>query len=283
MKQLVFDIGGTYIKYAYFVDDKVKMGSFPVINEEGVEDVPGALVNFLKNYEVDEIGVSMPGPSDLKTGTSLMTFKLPSLYQKSLKQLFNSIFPRAKVLFIHDAVAFALGALAETPYLRDKKLVVVMLGTGLGYAYIDHGRILVDKNEITTPDLGRSMYLDTNKHVEDFASASALIRLAHEAGYDFKYVKEMAEAAKEDMKVRDLFFQVGKSLGEVMNEHQKRYPFSCLMIGGGVSNAWSLLQPGFEAASSIPYLTIHDSTMCPINGVRVALALGKSDIYLKHQ
>lgn len=279
MKQLILDIGGTYIKYAYFVDEKVSVGSFPVTDANGNEDVPNALRNFLKNYQVDEIGISMPGPFDFTNGISYMDFKLPSIYKKNIKVIFTDIFPNAKILFIHDAVAFALGALEENPALKEKAISVIMLGTGLGYGFVDHGRVLVDKEKVTSPDLGRSPYLD-NKLVEDYVSATALIRLAKEAGYNFKYVKDMAVAAKDDQKLQSIFYTVGKSLADVMNKQQKMYPFTYLMIGGGVSNVWHLLKKGYEENSQIPYQIISDSTRCPINGVRHALKLNDEKLYL---
>ncbi|MCQ2786932.1 MAG: ROK family protein [Bacilli bacterium] len=283
MKQLILDVGGTYIKYAYFVDEKVTVGSFPVTDSNGKEDFTNALRNFLKNYQVDEIGISMPGPFDFTNGISYMDFKLPSIYKKNIKTIFTDIFPNTKILFMHDAVAFALGALEEKTELKDINAMVIMLGTGLGYGYLDHGHVLVDKSKTTTPDLGRSPYLEVGKHVEDFVSATALVRLANEAGYNFKYVKDMANAAKTDKKLQDIFHQVGMTLGKVMNEQGKKFPYSFLMIGGGVSNVWHLLKSGFEETNKVSYQIISDSTMCPINGVRHALKLNNEDLYLKYQ
>lgn len=282
MKQLILDIGGTYIKYAYFVDEKVTVGSFPVTDSNGKEDVPNALRNFLKNYQVDEVGISMPGPFDFANGISYMDFKLPSIYKKNIKTIFTDIFPKAKILFIHDAVAFALGALEENPKLKEQNAMVIMLGTGLGYGYLDHGHVLVDNTKTTFPDLGRAPYSKPGKYVEDFVSATALVRFAKDAGYNFKYVKDMANAAKDDKKLQDIFHQVGMILGKVMNEQGKKYPYSYLMIGGGVSNVWHLLKSGFEETNKIPYQIISDSTMCPINGVRHALKLNNEDLYLKY-
>lgn len=283
MKQLILDVGGTYIKYAYFVDEKVTVGSFPVVDENDKEDVPNALKNFLKNYQVDEVGISMPGPFDFANGISYMDFKLPSIYKKNIKTIFTDIFPNAKILFIHDAVAFALGTLEEKPELKDINAMVVMLGTGLGYGYLNHGHVLVDNTKTTIPDLGREPYLKPGKYVEDYVSATALVNLAKEAGYNFKYVKDMAIAAKTDKKLQDIFHQVGMTLGKVITEQGKKHPYSFLMIGGGVSNVWNLLKSGFEEVNKIPYQIISDSTMCPINGVRHALKLNNEDLYLKYQ
>ena len=281
MKQLILDVGGTYIKYAYFVDEKVTVGSFPVVDNNGHEDVPNALKKFLKNYQVDEIGVSMPGPFDFASGISYMDFKLPSIYKKNLKKIFTDIFPNAKILFIHDAVAFALGALEENPKLKKENAMVIMLGTGLGYGYLDHGRVLVNESKTTTPDLGRTPYWQPGKYVENFASATALLRFAKQIGYDFKYVKDMAEAAKTDKRLQDIFHEVGIILGKVMSEQQKKYRYSYLMIGGGVSKSWPLFKDGFELTNKVAYQIIKDSTMCPINGVRLALKLNNEKQYLK--
>lgn len=280
MKQLIFDIGGTYIKYAYFVDNKVDVGSFPVVDKNGQEDIPTALKKFLKNYQVDEVGVSMPGPFDFKNGISLMDFKLPSIYQVNVMNIFKEAFPRAKILFIHDAVAFILGALADNPSLKDKVVAGIMLGTGTGYALMNKGRVRVATDEVTTPHLGFKPYLDTGKKIEHFVSATGLIRLANEAGYHYKYVKEMAEDAKNNQKLKDIFIKVGAILGDVVNQQQKVDHFNFLVIGGGVSNVFSLLKPGYDSVCQVPYQIITDSTMGPVNGVRLALKLGKENIYL---
>ncbi|MCQ2792478.1 MAG: ROK family protein [Bacilli bacterium] len=281
MKQLIFDIGGTYIKYAYFVNNEVKFDSFPVINQDGKEDVPYALKNFLKNYQVDEIGVSMPGPFDFKNGISLMDFKLKSLYQVNVMSIFKEACPQAKIVFIHDAVAFILGTLNEDPKLKTMRVAGVMLGTGTGFACMDNGRVMVSENEITIPHLGRQIYDNTNRKIDEFISATGLIRLANELGYHFKYVKEMAEAAKIDKRLQETFLEVGQILGKVMNQQQVNLHFTYLLIGGGVSNVWHLLKPAFERVCHIPYRVVNNLAMCPINGVRLALRLGKDNIYLK--
>ena len=90
-------------------------------------------------------------------------------------------------------------------------------------------------------------------------------------------------ASKKDKKLQDIFHEVGIILGKVMSEQQKKYPYSYLMIGGGVSNAWYLFKDGFELTNKTPYQIISNSTMCPINGVRRALKLNNEDLYLKYQ
>ena len=281
MKQLIFDIGGTYIKYAYFTDNDMKIGSFPVVDQNGKEDIPAALRNFLKNYQtVDEIGVSAPGPFDFKNGISLIDFKLTSMYKVNVMNIFKEAFPKARILFIHDAVAFILGALVDDPSLKNDVVAGIMMGTGTGYALMDKGKVRVAGDEATIPHLGFVPYFDTGAKIEDFVSATGIINLARKEGYQYRYVKDMAKDAEYDPKLRDIFVKVGTMLGNVTNQQQKIDHFNLLVIGGGVSNVFSFLKPGYDSVCKVPYRIITDSTKSPINGVRLALKLGKENIYL---
>lgn len=276
-KQLIFDIGGTYIKYAYVTDAHIDYGSFPVIDSAGKEDVPTALANFIAQYQVDEIGISVPGPFDLDNGISLIDFKLLSLYRVNLRELIKKHLPNAKVMFVHDAVAFTLGAVSQDSKLLKEKVACAMLGTGLGYAYCEYGRIWVNKAKIAMPEL--SFQKHRNERIDDITSATGLINKAKQAGYHFRYVKDMAKAAETDEKLKAIFYEVGQFFGEVMNNEQKVDGFTRLIIGGGVSNVWYLLKKGFESVSKIDYQIITDSTACPIQGVRFALNQGQENIY----
>ena len=278
MNRLILDIGGTFIKYAYMDNRFRRVGNFPVIDANGKEDVPAAISKFIENYPIDEIGVSAPAPFDFTNGIGHLIHKLESLNDISLRELFLKRFPKAKITFIHDAVAFMLGAFVENPHLQKEKVACVMLGTGLGYAYSENGRIAVDKNEVTKPELGFQKYKDGI--IEDYVSATGLLNLAKKIGYHFNYVKDMADASKNNPKLLAIFNEVGKMLGEVLNAQQKKDPFSMVVIGGGVSKAWPLMKKGFESVSKIKYEIIKDSTECPINGVILAMKLGKDKIYL---
>lgn len=279
MNTLILDIGGTYIKYKYSDNRISKVGYFPVINDDGHEDVPNAIIKFIERFKIDEIGVSAPGPFDYESGTSHMTHKLLSLSNVSLKDIFLKRFPKAKVIFIHDAVAFMLGTSVEYSYLTNEKVACVMLGTGLGYAFMDHGRVWVNDEQVSMPELSFQKYKDGI--IEDYVSATAALKFARDKGYRFRNVKEMYEAAKHDPVIEKIFYDMGKTLGEVLNERQKIDGFSLVVVGGGVSHAWELLKKGFEEVSQIKCVVVGDSVTCPINGVRLALKLGKDKIYLK--
>ena len=199
-------------------------------------------------------------------------------YKDNLTKLFKDKFPKAKVIFIHDAVAFILGTIYENPKLKNKNISCVMLGTGLGYAYAKKGRVSVFKNETSKPEFGFQKYKDGM--IEDIVSATGLINLAKKNGYKYKYVVDMAKDAKKDKRLKEIFYYVGKTLGEVLNKQNKIDHFSTLVIGGGVSKSWPLLEPGFKKASKIKYIVIKDSTLTPIDGVLYALNKGKDKIYL---
>ena len=279
MATLLLDIGGTYVKYNYIDNRFNKVGAFPVKDINGVENIPEAIEKFIHNYELDQIGISAPAPFDYTNGIGHMEHKLLSLNNFSLRDFFLKRYPKAKIVFIHDAVAFMLGALEEFPQLKNKKAACVMLGTGLGYAFSDQGKIWVNDSETSMPELGFSKYKDGI--VEDYVSATALLNIAKKEGYNFRYVKEMSDAALKDSKIKDIFYRVGVTLGEVLNARSKIDLFNVVVIGGGVSRAWDLLKDGFKSVSSLKCLIVKSSLDCPIIGVKQALKLGKDNIYLK--
>ncbi|MCQ2794021.1 MAG: ROK family protein [Bacilli bacterium] len=280
MAKLLFDVGGTYVKYALYENQQFTTGQFSVVDALGKEDMPGALVEFIKKYpKLEAIGFSIPGPFDYYNGISQMQHKLLSLYQVDLKALLGKIHPEAKIVFVHDAVSFMLGVLSDHPEFNNDLVCCVTIGTGLGYTLADHGRVVVNKSQLPYTEIYNIKYRDSIN--EDYVSATALVKFAHNVGYpQIKNVAEMADLAhKGDQKIANIFTFVGMELAEMLNKKQQDDHFNRIIFGGGVSRAWDLLKSGFETMCHIPYTIVTDALLTPIKGVLKVVEEGTDKVY----
>ncbi len=266
MKILALDIGGTAVKYGLFEDNDIKFGQFPVKDSFGNENIPENICSFSKEHMPDIIAISAPGPFDFETGTSLMNHKLLSMYNISLKEELQKATPSAKVLFVHDSTAFAVGVLNENPELYKKDVAVVMLGTGLGYSFVKKGKVLLNEKQTPLHPLWNRPFNDGIS--EDYVSTRALISGAEIYGFRAGNVLDMAIAAqKGDKNLLSVFYDYGKNLGLCVMNAYETDKFSELVIGGQISLSWNLIKEGFESTCKIKYSTIKNPDKCAIYGL----------------
>ena len=279
MRILALDIGGTAVKYGLFGDEN-EFGEFLVKDCDGVERLPEKITRFASKYDVDCIGICVPGPFDFESGTGLMEHKLSSLYKVSLRKMLEKSVPDAKLFFIHDATAFILGGIYNNPELSGKNISGVMLGTGLGYVHSLDGKVLVNERRTPVKPLWNRPYKDGI--AENYVSATAIINKARARGYFFDGVKEIAqEARRGNQELAEIFSETGVQLGELIKAKQKEDGFEMLLIGGQVSRSWDLMRSGFDAVCSIPYDVVKDPSACPIWGIKYCVERGAEGIYKK--
>ena len=68
MKIIVFDIGGTDIKYGIYENGQLLNGSFPVRGGETDPSLPERIAGFVREHKPDKVAVCAPGPFDFKNG-----------------------------------------------------------------------------------------------------------------------------------------------------------------------------------------------------------------------
>ena len=274
MNILALDIGGTDVKYGFFCGEKEELGKFPV-SDTGMSE---KIIEFIGGFEAEHIGLCAPGPFDFKSGTALMIHKLKSLYGISLKALIEEKYPDAKTVFIHDSTAFALGAMNGNPKLKNEHFCAVMLGTGLGYTRAEYGRVCVNETETPQKSIWNNPFKDGI--AEEYVSATAIINRARSMGYDYNNVFDISTCAKSgDKDLCNLFYEVGRDLGEIISEKQKDEGFTRLVIGGGVSLSWELMNTGFESVCKIPHYAVENPQQCAVYGVKYCVLNGKENIY----
>jgi len=197
--------------------------------------------------DIQHIGIGFPGFIDPVTKCISESPNLPGLKEVHLSQDLLTQLP-ANILQIHlenDALAAAYGEYyavkADTP-----SLVYFGLGTGVGGGLVicgvpfsgfhgmamEVGHIIIEAN-------GRQCGCGNRGCVEQYASASAVESSYFEATSKQFSAHQIADCARDgDQAAKDIFITAGQSLAIAVAH--------TLMIGGGMSQAWDLMEEAFH-------------------------------------
>ena len=144
MNLLVFDFGGTSVKYALWAKDKLidTVASFPTPKtwEETKAQLLSIKVQFEKSYELAGAAFSFPGCIDHATGEILGYSTIKYIYhfpiQKELSELLE-----LPVAMENDANCAALAEIWSGVAKDHKNILFVVVGTGVGGAIVVDGKI----------------------------------------------------------------------------------------------------------------------------------------------
>ncbi|MDD3334949.1 MAG: ROK family protein [Eubacteriales bacterium] len=247
---LVLDIGGTFIKYALTDENgailPATVRQVPSDAEGGYEDFLNVLAGILRQaHELQPVvkaGVSIPGPFDFDQGVSLMQHKFTALYDQSLRPPFEQA--GVTVEFLHDSTAFMLGEAYDGVLNGANTAACVMLGTGLGFAYLRDGKVCV--NDKRTPALALWKTPWRDGIAEDYVSTRAIQGL-----YGEKIsVKSIADKARQgDQKALNAFQTTGRHLSEILNAILPKLGCERFAIGGQIAKSAEL----FELDVPVPW------------------------------
>lgn len=271
-KLLVLDVGGTAIKYG-LADEKGMLipNSVRQTPSHANEDA-AAFLDTVRRI-ISECGgrdgikaccVSIPGPFDFDNGVSLMRHKFTALYQKSLRPPFEEY--GIPVSFLHDSTAFMLGEYQDGSLQGAENACCVMLGTGLGFAWIKDGLVRVNERQIPCLSLWSSPYLDGI--AEDYVSTRALQRMYGES----ISIREMAEKARSgDEQALNAFRTEGGHLSALMEKVIGKLGCTRFALGGQISKSADL----FALSLPIPWSVTEYPEDAALRGVCRYAALGR--------
>ena len=231
-----------------------------------VKAVASPIREVLQLYpDISSIGIGFPGFIDPDNGKVLQSPNLPGLHRVDLAgDLAVSI--GKPVIVENDAVAAAYGEYRLLGQ-ASHSLVYIGLGTGVGGGLIHAGRpfsgqhgaamevghIIVEHSEAARP-----CGCGNRGCLEQYASATGVAlsyKLATGFGLD---ALKVAELAKEgDPHALAAFSLAGASLAQAVAHISKILDVGQVVIGGGLSNSWALMQESFNAklqADLIPAL-----------------------------
>ena len=227
-------------------------------------------------------GIGVPGIIDKRTGMLRESANLPGWHEYPVREEIERELG-APVILENDANAAALGEnwLGAAAGMDD--MLMITLGTGVGGGIvlrqqIWHGMtgMAGELGHITVDPNGPACGCGNNGCVEQYASATAIARMAKEAvasgnapdlaalasgkAVSARHVYSMAVRGYEP--AQEIFKRVGWALGILMADLVNAFNLHMYVVGGGVSAAWDMFSPALFAEVT-RRSTVYNSTAPP--------------------
>lgn len=225
-RTILLDVGGTFVKCS---DGRI----VPINSDGSVKEISDALS--IAVGDATNICVAIPGPFDYAEGIFQMKHKFAAVYGMHFTDLVATHLESCS--FMHDVNAMLLGELKCGDGIGFRRVALVSLGTGLGFAMSVDGNVV--QNEMGSPL--HSIYQIPYKDgiLEDYTSKRAFLR-----GYpDNLSVKDLSHMARSgDLTAKRRFADIGlilaNALVPILNEHS----IECLLFGGQISKSFDLME-----------------------------------------
>ena len=211
MKILVFDIGGTEIKYA-LCDENFNLSdkkSVPTNAYEGGKRIIERIVEIAKTFDgVDRIGISTAGQVDSEKGAIIFaTDSIPGYTGTQLKQIIESKIG-VPCAVENDVNSAALGEAHFGAAKGESNFICLTYGTGIGGAIFLNGKLFTGSSfsagefgHFVTHANGKSCTCGGCGCYEAYASAGALVRaVAEKTGRNLNGREIFAEFSNPEIK-----------------------------------------------------------------------------------
>ena len=193
----------------------------------------------------------MPGPFDYVNGICLIKGvpKYEKLYGTNVGVAISQALGLPQdipVRFMNDASSFAVGEAWAGKAAYSSRSMAITLGTGLGSAFI------ADKIPVVTgdmvPDLGCVYHISFRDGIADdyFSTRWFTKKYKERTGRESKGVKDIAEEAESDNRIRNIFIEFGASLAAFLSPYLIKFGADVLVLGGNISRAYDLFGPALE-------------------------------------
>ncbi len=261
MKKLVLaaDLGGTNLRIA-IVDDSgevlhvvkrpVPEAVAPTALVTQIGEMAGECDAFLdsRSIELRPSAVAFTAPAPVAKdfdGVLTKLPNLPSLVGMNLKTELQKLF-ELPVIVENDATAAGIGENWIGASKGIENAICVTLGTGIGGGIIINGEPIRGKDGIggeighicVEPD-GHPCGCGSNGCIEQYASGTAIVRLAHENGMRVETARGVYDAlVTGDARAKTVFDTMGRYLGIMLAGLVNTLNPEMLVICGGVTQGW---------------------------------------------
>ena len=232
--------------------------------------------------ESETWGVAIPGAFDFEAGIGFYADagKFEALDGVPLRPLLAKWIDPAPldVAFVNDADAFLIGEWLGGAAVGEQRAVGITLGTGVGSAFIEDGRIVADDPRV--PPQGRVDLLSIGgRPLEDTISHRAILAAyATNAGPDaaeLTTVHGIADAARHgSAAARQALDDPFRALGAALAPWLEGFGASALVVGGGMLGAWELVEPSLRAGLASVAPGMERLRLAPSAGTEAAALLG---------
>lgn len=270
---LTADFGGTEVKTRILSESGeflTPVRRFPSRSRESAQTLLAHFKDILaaaianSPAPVTKAGLAFPGPFDYERGVSLMQNinKYDALYGVSLRTFLEEAFPSISFRFANDADLFGLGEYHYCGEPREKRVMYICIGTGLGSCFIENGTLI--KSRADVPECGWIFAEPFDGDIIDRqVSGSALFRMIKEtpALSHFSDVRAAAEAAFSGSEVAiSLFNEFGNRLSRAVTPFLDRFSAERLVVGGQIVKSFALFDKELRAACTKRSIPI---SLCP--------------------
>ena len=243
MKALVFDIGGTFLKYASCSDGLLSdVQRIPTEADKGGRHILDTLISLIRQEKkYDAIGISTAGQVDFSRGSILFANEnIPEYTGMNLRQELERRF-HVHVIVENDVNCAAMGEAAYGAGKGYPSFLCLTFGTGVGGAVIENNCLYRGSTFsagefgaiITHPEARKSADSFFEGCYERYASTSALVRMA--AAYD----PELTDGQKIFSRLND------KNVHNILENWIDEIVFglitlvhifnpACIVLGGGI-------------------------------------------------
>lgn len=262
------DLGGTNLRVAA-VDEKGQLierlnleTKVALGRDRVVRDMCGGIQGIAAKHKdagkLLGIGIGVPGIIDLETGMVRESPNLPDWGDYPVRTEIEQQL-KAPVILENDANSAAVGERWLGAAKNYQDVAMLTLGTGVGGGLLLGGSVWHGMNGMAAefghftvePD-GALCGCGNRGCLEAYASATAVVRMAREAGvkgsaaheeheFTAKSVYELATHGDET--ARQVMERLGRALGIVLSGLVNALNLPLYVIGGGVSNAWDIFAP----------------------------------------
>ena len=260
MSELVaaLDIGGTHVSAARVNVESaaVEPGSgcrIPFRPDGSRSELLAAILRAATSGAgAERCGVAVPGPFDYEGGVCTIrgVGKLEALYGVDLRHELGSALgleDENAVRFLNDADAFLLGEWWAGAACGHCRAIGLTLGTGLGSAFLEHGRIVDDRSDVP-PEGSLHLVPFRGAPVEHVISRRGLLALYGLPADGEVDVADLAERARADeRRAQEAFSHFGSALAEFVTPWVRSFSPTSLVVGGSIARAWDLIGPVLEA------------------------------------
>lgn len=220
------------------------------------------------------IGIGFPGFISPDTGAVSLSPNLPGLVDVDIAGPLVQ-WLKLPVALENDALAAAYGEYLLMPEKPDS-MAYLGLGTGVGGGLILDGKpypgkhgVSMEVGHLIVRPNGRQCGCGNRGCLERYASASGVAFSYRDlAGADFDSGEIAARAGQGDAHAREAFRIAAETLAMALAHILKVVDVETVVIGGGMSAAWPLLQGDFDQ-----YL---DAALIPALRGRVQIALSRA-------
>lgn len=271
---IAVDLGGTNLRIAAVSDDgkmlekvttgtEVQKGRDHVIREM-CDAIQSLTTKHQSSGNLVGIGIGVPGFIDMDTGIIMRSPNLQDWAGFPVRQEIEKRL-NTKVVLENDANAAAMGEKWLGAGRNTDHMAMYTLGTGVGGGIVMNGRLWHGINGMAG-ELGH-FNIESEGHpcgcgsrgcLEQYASATAIVRMAHEA-IDGGHAPDLADFAKGNVEftsrsiyqlaiqghpsAQKIYQRVGRALAIGIGSMVNALNIPMYVIGGGVSSAWDAYAP----------------------------------------